>query len=182
VAACTDVTPPTDSSVPTSDLVVLGLAPSAPQPAPASFYVSNARSAVRTLRHADGFNTLYLELRFPPAGLASLDGVPLSLTDSVLMTVEPLEGGYGFTLSPSGLAFTQGSVPTALFSFARYADPSVADGVFPDRATYLAALEVWSETGVGRWTVARASGSAGVDEISAAVDAPGRHWLAAVLP
>jgi hypothetical protein len=168
--------------VATADLVVLGLASTAPPPAPAVFYVSNAHAVTRTLRHADGFNTLYLELRFPPAGLSSLDGQPLTLDDSVLVTVEPLDGGYGFTLSPSGLVFTLGAVPTALFSFARYADPSVADGIFPDRQTYLAALDIWSETSPGRWTVARASGSAGADEISAAVDAPGRHWLAARVP
>jgi hypothetical protein len=136
---------------------------------------------VRTLRHPDQFNTLYLELRFPAGALASLNGQLLAAEDSVEVTVQALPGGYGFTLSPSGLVFSD-SPPTALFSFGRYADPSAALAVFPDREAYLAALDIWSEVGVDRWATARGSGPAGIDEVRATAEAPGRFRLAAIAP
>jgi hypothetical protein len=175
-----DVTVPNDTPVTTRDLVVLGLDAGAPAPAGASFWVTNAGATVRTLRHPDAFNTLYLELRFAAGGLASLDGQPLGSGDSVLVSITPLSGGYGFTLGPAGLAFAGDALPTALFSFGRYADPSVADGLFPTSEAYVGALEVWRETGSDRWSVARGSSVAGIDEIRATVEAPGRYWLAAV--
>jgi hypothetical protein len=160
---------------------VLPLAASAPPLFPVSFYVSNASPTFHAIRHADAFNTLYIELQFPAGCMSSLNGTPLSVTDSVLVTVEPRAGGYGFTLSPSGLVFTLGSTPSVTFSFARYADATVADTVpsFADRAAYLAALDVWQEVTVGRWRVARGSSPGGVDEIGAAVDVPGEFVLAA---
>lgn len=182
MAACVDVTSPGNTTVATSDLVVLALDPAAPTPPAASFYVGNAGSTVRTLRHADAFNTLYLELRFAAGGLVSLNGQPLGAGDSVLVTVTPLAGGYGFTLAPAGLVFASGAAPTALFSFGRYADAGVADGIFASRDAFVAALDVWAEVGVERWSVAAGSGSAGIDEIRATVAAPGRYWLAAVPP
>ena len=181
LAACTDLLPPDQTTVATADLVVLGLAPEAPAPATASFYVLNGATTVRTLRHADAFSTLYLELRFDPGALASLNGTPLASTDSVLITVTPLTGEYGFTLSPAGVAFTEGFLPTAVFSFGRYADPSVADGLFASREGYVAALEVWREVGFDEWAVAAGSGPAGVDEVRASIEAGGRFWLAAAL-
>jgi hypothetical protein len=167
--------------VPTADLVVLPLAAAAPAPSTVSFYVSNVHPTFQTLHHPDAFNTVYLELQFPSACLSSLNGTPLTVTDSVLVTVEPRAGGYGFTLSPSGLVFTLGNTPSVTFSFARYADASVADTVpsFTDRQAYLAALDVWQEVTVGRWRVARGSSPSGVDEIGAGVDAPGEFVLAA---
>jgi hypothetical protein len=166
--------------VPGADLVVLGLAPTAPAPAPAVFYVSNARTTIRAVRHPDAFNTLYLELQFEPGALASLDGAPLGAGDSVLITVTPLAGAYGFTLSPAGLVFAEGAAPAALFAYARYADPSVADGVFASREAYVNALDVWAEVGSDRWDVASGSGPAGVDEVRASIEAAGRYRLAAV--
>jgi hypothetical protein len=160
--------------------VVLGLASAAPAPAPATFWVSNARTTVRTLRHADAFNTLYLELTFAPGALASLNGGALASDDSVLVTVTPLPGEYGFTLAPSGLVFTSGLAPAAVVSYGRYADPSVADGLFGSRDAYLNALDIWREVEFDRWAVARGSGPAGVDERQARLDAAGRYWLAAV--
>jgi len=181
VGACVDVTPPGEVTVATSDLVVLGLDPAAPTPPAASFYVGNAAASVRTLRHADAFNTLYLELRFAAGGLVSLNGQPLGTDDSVLVTVTPLAGGYGFTLAPDGLVFAPGAA-SALFSFGRYADPSVADGIFASREAFVAALDIWTEVGIERWSVAASSASAGIDEIRATVATPGRYRLAAVPP
>jgi hypothetical protein len=181
LAACETAGGPVDTTVPTADLVVLPLAAGAPAPGTTSVYVSNAHATFATLRHPDAFNTVYLELEFPAACLSSLNGTPLTVTDSLLVTVEPRTGGYGFTLSPSGLVFTLGNTPAVTFSFARYADASVADTVpgFADRQAYLAALDVWQEATVGRWRVARGSSSSGVDEIGAGVDAPGEFVLAA---
>ena len=127
------------------------------------------------------FNTLYLELRFPAASLASLNGTAIGADDSVEITVQPLAGGYGFTLSPSGLAFGA-NAPTALLSFGRYADPSAGAAAFGDSDAYLAALQIWAEVGLDRWAVARGSGAAGVDEVRASVDAPGSFRLAAGRP
>ncbi|MDH5195945.1 MAG: hypothetical protein OEY20_01695 [Gemmatimonadota bacterium] len=167
--------------MPTAALVVLALDAAAPAPVSATFFVPNGRSTVRTLRHPDQFNTLYLELRFPVGALASLNGQPLTADDSVEVTVQPLAGGYGFTLSPSGLTFSA-NPPTALFSFGRYADPAAGLAVFPDREAYLAALDLWREVGVDQWATAPGSGPVGVDEVRATVGAPGRFRLAAVAP
>jgi hypothetical protein len=179
--ACQDIGVPTDTTVPTSDLVVLPLAASAPAPFPLTFYAYNGKPVVQTIRHADAFNTVYLELQFPAGCLSSLNGTPLSVTDSLLVTVQPRSDGYGFTLSPSGLVFTLGSTPSVTFSFGRYADASVADTVpgFANRQAYLSALDVWQEVTIGRWRIARGSSPSGVDEIGAAVDAPGEFVLAA---
>jgi hypothetical protein len=164
--------------VTTDDLVVLDLQGVAPAPAVATFMVSNDRATVRAIRHPDAFNTLYLELRFPAGSLGSLDGTAIGPADSVEVTVQPLAGGYGFTLSPSGLVLT--AAPTALFSFGRYADPSAGTAAFGDTDAYLDALELWAEVTPDRWTIARGSGPAGVDEVQASVDAPGIYVLAAV--
>lgn len=178
--ACEDLSFP-GATVATDDLVVLAQAADAPAPGTASFWVTNAATRVRSLRHPDAFNTLYLELRFPAGSLDQLDGQPLGADDSVLVTVEPLAGGYGFSLSPDGLTFAAGAQPAALFAFGRYGDASVADGEpsFPDREAYLAALEVWRDVGLDAWSVARGSSAAGVDAMSASLDAAGRYWLAA---
>jgi hypothetical protein len=172
---------PGDDTVPTTDLVALDLSGTAPAPPSATFFVPNDRSTIRSIRHPDPFNTLYLELRFPAGSLESLNGVAIGTDDSVEITVQPLAGGYGFTLSPSGLAFGA-SRPTALLSFGRYADPSAGAAVFGDPDAYLAALQIWAEVGLDRWAVATGSGAAGVDEVRASVDAPGTYRLAAIQP
>lgn len=179
--ACEDVSFPGSSTVSGADLIVLGLTEGAPSPTTSTFWVSNNAALTRTLRHADPFNTLYLQLSFPAGSFESLNGQPLDDTDSVEVTVQPLAGGYGFTLSPSGLQFAGGNEPVAVFSFGRYADPSVAgsDPTYPSETSYLDALDVWQEVGVDRWQVAPGSGPGGADEVRAQVDASGRYRLAA---
>jgi hypothetical protein len=181
-AACADIGLPGDLTVPTADLLVLGMQVSAPAPAPAAFYVPNDRATVRTIRHPDAFNTLYLELRFPAGALESLNGTALAPDDSVEIAVQPLTGRYGFALSASGLAFSAAHAPSALLSFGRYADPADGAAAFGETDGYLAALALWTEVGLDRWAVARGSGPAGVDEIRALIDAPGSFLLAAVPP
>jgi hypothetical protein len=180
-AACQDVSFPGSTTVSGSELLVLGLASSAQLPTAQTFWVSNGAALVRTLRHPDAFNTLYLQLSFPAGSLESLNGQPLASDDSVQVTLEPLASGYGFTLSPGGLVFSSQDPPTALLSFGRYADASVADGdpSFPTVTDYLDALEIWQEVGVDRWQVAPASQTVGADEMRCTVDAPGRYRLAA---
>ena len=166
--------------MPTADLVVLPLQSAAPAVSPATFWVYNDRLVSQFLRHQDAGLNAYLRIDFPPECLSSLNGSPLSVDDSVQVTVEARPGEYGLTLSPSGLEFTL-ETPTVTFFYGRYADLSVIDGepAFPDEAAYLAALEVWEEVTLGQWRVARASGPAGVDAVAAAVDAPGELLVAA---
>jgi hypothetical protein len=180
VVGCEDLGLPGGGTVATADLVVLPLQTGAPPVTPQSFYVYNGRPVTRQLTHSDAALNAYLRIEFPPGCLSSLNGTPLSIDDSVFVTVESRAGGYGLTLSPSGLEFTL-ETPTVTFFYGRYADPSVADAEpsFADVAAYLAALEVWEEATVGRWRVARASGPAGVDAIAAALDAPGELLIAA---
>jgi hypothetical protein len=178
--ACEDVQLPGGGTVPTADLVVLPLQSGAPAVAPATFWVYNSRLVSQVLRHQDAGLNDYLRIDFPEGCLSRLNGSPLSVDDSVQVTVEARPGEYGLTLSPSGLEFTL-ETPTVTFFFGRYADLSIIAGEpsFPDEAAYLAALEVWEEVTVGQWRVARASGASGVDAIAAAVDAPGELLVAA---
>ena len=178
--ACEDVQLPGGGTVPTADLVILPLQSGAPVVTSATLWVYNDRLVSQVLRHLDaGLNT-YLRVDFPEGCLSSLNGSPLSVDDSVQVTIEARPGEYGLTLSPSGLEFTL-ETPTVTFFYGRYADLSVIAGepAFPDEAAYLAALEVWEEVTVGQWRVARGSGAAGVDAIAAAVDAPGELLVAA---
>jgi hypothetical protein len=179
--ACQDVSFPGDQSVAGSELLVLGLSSSAPAVPGTTFWVTNGTTVVRTLRHADAQNTLYLQISFPAGSLENLNGQPLGPNDSVQVTVTPLSGGYGFTLSPDGLAFASGSGPTVLLSFGRYADATIASGdpTYPTVSDYLDALDIWQEVSVDRWSVAPGSGPAGTDEVRATVDMPGQYRLAA---
>lgn len=180
VAACEDISLPGGGTVALADLVVLPEQAAAPAVAGASFWVYNDQPVTHTLRYQDAQLTEYLEIRFPEGCLSRLNDQQLTVDDSVLVTVQPRPGAYGLVLSPSGLEFTL-ETPTVTFFYGRYADLSIVQGEpsFPDEAAYLDALEVWEEAALGRWSVARGSGSAGVDAIAAAVDAPGELLVAA---
>lgn len=179
--ACGDVATPPDLSVATSDLVFLAQTASAPAPGPTSFWVSNAHLTVQTLVHSDAFSTTYVELRFPPGTLSSLNGAALTTQDSVLVTAQPLAGQYGVAVAPAGLVFTLEATPTVTFFYARYGDPSVADSAprYPSRSAYLAALGVWRQNAQGRWLVAKGSSAGGLDEVSSGLDTPGTYAVAA---
>ncbi len=172
---------PSDTLLSTAELLVLPQTAGAPAPVAKGFWVFNTRPTAHRLQHNDSFNTLYLELQFPIGTLASLNGTPLEANDSAFVTVDPLAGAYGFTISPSGLAFRTDNTPTATFSFAFYGDASIADGSekYASPIGYFAALDIWREVTVDRWRVAGGSNPAGTDAVEAAVEATGDYVLAA---
>lgn len=181
IGACGDLDLVGDVTLSTSELLILPLQPAAPAVSDQSFYVVNSRLTVRQLRHSDAFNTLYVELRFPPQTLASLNQQPVSAQDSVLVTVQPLPGRYGLTLSPQGLEFNSDAAPSVTVSFARYGDLSVADGsaTYETPLQYANALELWFEITPGRWQAVRASGATPSDAVVGPLDTPGNYVLAA---
>ena len=179
--ACSDLTTPDVEILSTNELLVLPLSGAAPAPASATFYIVNSRETVQPLIHPDGFNTLFLELRFPAGCVESGGGATLSNTDSVQVTATPRTGAYGFTLSPSDLTFTPACRATATHSFGRYGDLSVADGssTYLDRGAYAAALDLWREITPDRWQVTPGSGPAGTDRLGGDLERPGLFVLAA---
>ena len=178
-AACGDLGPVEDTTLSTQELLVLPTQASAPTVSPSSFFVPNSGTTVRRLLHADAFNTLYLELRFPSGSLGSLNDQPVAAGDSVLVTAQPRLGGYGLVLSPGGVEFTSVR-PAATFSFALYGDLTVADGSgYASRADYAAALALWFEITPGRWRRVSGSGFDGADAVSGAVAEPGTYVVAA---
>lgn len=181
VLACDDLIDPTSQSLTTAELLILPLQASAPAPSQTTFYVVNSRRVTRTILHPDNFNTLFVRLEFPAGSLESLRGAAVGAADSVLVAVQPRTGQYGVTISPDGLAFSSANRPQITFSFAVYADRSVADGspTYPDRDAYSDALDVWQEVALDLWTVARGSGSTGFDEVQATMEESGRFVLAA---
>ncbi|HEX9726902.1 MAG TPA: hypothetical protein VGA37_00185 [Gemmatimonadales bacterium] len=180
-AACGDLLSPT-ATVAFEELVVLAQRPGAPTPPDVTFWVRNGGETVQALRHPDPFGTVFAEVSFPVGSLASLNGEPISSVDSVRVTISATTGIYEISLSPSGLAFAPGALPTAVFSYSLYGDLSVADGMatFDNRQAYAGALAVWEEVTVGQWRIARGSTAPRIDEIEARVVAPGTFLVAAV--
>jgi hypothetical protein len=148
---------------------------------PSAFFAYNSRLITERLLHNDPANTLFLQLNVPAGTLSSLNGVPLALQDSVLMTVEPATGIYGFTVSPSGLTFTLSQVPTARVSFALYGDFSVVDDspTYGSAGEYAAALQFWFEVTPGRWRPVTASRLSGADAVDGPIDEVGVYVIAA---
>lgn len=176
LAACEDLNFP--GGVPASDLIILPLSSSAPAPAGLSFYVSNARTTARNLIHNDGFPTTFASVSFPAGSLASLDGVALTASDSVLVTLTVDAGIYGVHLAPDGLRFASPARPTLTFSYAKYGDLTVAAGSqYPDPGAYAEALEIWHEGGLDLWTAVGSSGSPGTTVGTGL--SQGGHYLAA---
>jgi hypothetical protein len=180
-AACADLTQPHSELLTTAELLILPQQAAAPAVDPVSFWVYNSRLVARQLVHAGGFNIPYLELSFPAQALASLNGQPLSDGDSVLVTVQPRAGEYGFTLSPANLSFDETRSPTATFFFGIYADASVGEvsSSYGSASEYVAALDIWFEITVDQWSIAPASGPAGTDAVAAALQSSGEYLLAA---
>lgn len=181
LAACEDLASPGDELRDTADLLILPLSAQAPAPQSTSFWVSNARPTVRRISHADQFNTPFLEFEFPEGSLATLAGSPLGANDSVLVTVDPRGGTYGFSLSPANLRFQQGADPTVTFFFGLYGDASVAGSspTYAGAADYVAALDIWQEVGIDLWRVADGSAATASDVVAATVTSAGEHVLAA---
>lgn len=161
--------------------MILPTQAAAPTVPPSSFFASNARLTTERLLHSDPTNTLFMQLNVPARTLSSLNGIPLTLQDSVLLTVQPTAGIYGFTLSPSGLAFTLGEVPTARISFAVYGDFTVVDDSpsYESASQYAAALQFWLEVTPGRWRPVTASRLSGTGAVEGPIDQPGIYVVAA---
>jgi len=181
VVACEDLQFPGGEVLNGADLIMLPQQAGAPTPSAATFYVVNSRAVARTLRHPDNVLTVFADLEFPSGSLASLDGTTLGPDDSVRVTVTPDAGRYGLTLSPTGLLFSSGVGPTLTLSYARYGDISagLASSRYPDAPAYAAALDVWREVGLDRWSVAASSGGTGSDGVTARMNGGGRYVAAA---
>ncbi len=179
--SCSDLAVPGTMLLSTEDLLILPFQSGTPQPDATSFWVHNSMQTVRLMTHPDQFNTPYLELTFPVGSLASLGGETLLDDDSVLVTVSPWNGQYGFTLSPSGLAFRPDATPVAKLRFGAYADASIVDqsSRYATPAEYAAALDIWQEVTVATWQVAMNSAPAPSDAVSANVEGAGEYILAA---
>lgn len=181
LAACSDLTLPGEDLLITSELLPLALSDQAPAPQATTFWVSNSRPTVRRITHSDQFNTPFLEVDFPENSLASLGGAPLGASDSVLITVDPRPGSYGFSLSPDNLTFSSNAEPTVTFFFGLYGDASVATSstTYSAPADYVAALDIWYEATIGLWRVANSSTTVGPDVVSAHLTLSGNYVLAA---
>ncbi len=181
LAACTDVIAPGGRTLSTAELLILAQQSGAPTPSTVSFWVFNERAVARVLSHADPTLTPYGETDFPAGSLASLNGQALGPEDSVFVTVSPRTGGYGMTIEPVGVTFTNGFRPTIGLFFARYGDFSVADGspTYASREAYARALDIWQRVGVDLWSEAPNSRATGSDEVSASPEAAGEFVLAA---
>lgn len=180
LAACGDLDFVGDTTLPTADLLILPLTPSAPAAPTATFFVANDRVTTRRLLHTDPFNSLYLEVRFPIGALATLNGNPLGAGDSVRVTLDPEPGGFGVTVSPNGLAFAAGARPSATFVFAAYGDVSVANGSsYGSPTAYAQALALWYEVTPGRWRRVSGSGYTGNDAVAGPLAEPGTYIIAA---
>lgn len=180
-AGCEDLTIAPGGTRTTEELLILSLRPAAPGVPTASFFAVNSRDVVRQLAHNEATFTLYLQITFPRGSLAAIDGTALGSGDSVRVTVQPRAGGYGLTLSPSGLDLARSARPVALFEYAKYGDLSVADGspTYASRTSYAAALALWWETTPGRWLRVGGSGPSGTDQVSGLLEEPGSYVVAA---
>jgi hypothetical protein len=165
----------------TSELFILALQATAPEPAAATIQVSNSQITAHSIVHDDEFNTPFLTVEFPATCLEALDGQSLGEDESVQVTITPATGQYGFTLAPSGLTLRAGCGAAARFSFSRYGDLGVADGssTYLDRAAYAAALDVWREIGAGSWEIVPGSRPSGTNAVEGAMEAGGSYVLAA---
>lgn len=181
ISGCSDLTVPGEVLLSTDDLLILPFQAGTPQPETASFWVYNSRQTVHIVVHPDQFNNPYLELTFPVGSLASFNGKTLLDNDSVLVTVTPWNGRYGFTLSPNDLEFRLDATPTAKIRFAVYADASIADqsAKYASPAEYAAALDIWQEITVATWQVAGNSAPTSSDAVMASLEISGEYVLAA---
>ncbi len=181
MVSCGDLELVDDQSLSTAELLILGLQAAGQPVTPGTAFVKNGTETFVRAIHDDQFRTLYLEVRFPPGSLASLDGLTLGLTDSVRLVLEPELDVYGATVSPAGLTFTAGALPSATFAFASYGDLSVADGSsrYATRSAYANALALWHERTPGRWERVSGSGFTGNDAVSGLLPRPGTYVVAA---
>ncbi len=179
VTACGDLGLTGDTTLPTADLLILPVTPTAPSVPTASFFVANDRVTTRRLHHSGGLE-LYLQVQFPMGSLETLNGNPVGAGDSVRITLDPEPGRFGVTLSPNGVAFAASARPIAEFSFAAYGDISIANGSsYSSPFAYAQALALWYEITPGRWRRVSGSGFTGSDAVRGTLNEPGTYLVAA---
>ena len=155
---------------------------SAPPPSSIQFYLKNNAATTRNISHPDGALNLYLRLSFPSGSLATVGGGTAAPGDSTLLTVQPVSGTYGFTLSASPAAtFSSGNAPSATLFFGTYGDftGSRAGSRYTTNTEFAQALALWREELVDRFGQVAGSGPTGTDAVSGSVPSPGTYLVAA---
>jgi hypothetical protein len=179
-AACTEVLEVVDA-VSRSDLAVLVMQQGTPAPASIQFYVANNRVTTRTLVHPDQFNQTFAQVSFPSGSLATIGGAPAASSDSVLVTVQPEPGTYGLTIAASGVTFSSANAPTVSFFYGRYGDfvTSRTGSRYTSATQLAAALEVWREQALDRYSATQGAAVSGPDAIAGRLPSTGNYLVAA---
>lgn len=169
------------TGTPREALLVLARIDTEPPP-PRTILVRNDRLVTARLEHSDSVGTLFAEFRFTAGSIFSVNGQLVCDTCTVAVTITPLPGQYGFTVTPASLVFSGVGSPVVTVSYGRYADLSVHDSSarYPTPEAYSQALALWYEPAPGAWREERNSTHTGATVVSSAVDAAVPHVLAAL--
>lgn len=174
-----------DSTGPTgvarSDLLGLPRTDSAPPPI-AVLSVKNNQIQSFDVRHSDSTTTLFATFTFTPRSIVRAGGVLVCDTCTVVVTVTPTAGVYGFTIGPATLVFSGSNTPTVRLSWGVYGDLSVwsTSPRYASAAAYGQALELWYERTPGAWAETRANTQPAPATNLAGLEQPGPHVLAAL--
>ena len=175
-----------------TDLLALARADSA-APAPSGTVVSIKNNQTRIVRiaHPDSAQTLFLEFTFPAGTIVQSSGRLVCDTCTVVVSIQPTNGVYGFRVGPSDIVFRSSVTPTVTVSYARYANFSVRDSsvLYPTDEAFDQALRLWYQATdpsaypgappTEVWLVSRNSAHTGAGLVAGAIDGPGLHLLAA---
>jgi len=151
-------------------------------PPPRTVLVRNDRLVTTRMTFSDGAATLFAEFRFTARSIISANGQVVCDTCTVAVTITPLAGQFGFTVTPPSLVFSAVGSPTVTMSYGQYADLSVYDSSarYPTADAYSQALALWYEPAPDLWQEERNSAHTGDATVSSAVDAAVPHLLAAL--
>ncbi|MCZ6758765.1 MAG: hypothetical protein O7D29_00095 [Gemmatimonadetes bacterium] len=179
-SGCSDALLPGSTTLSSAELLVLPVQSTAPPPTDVSFFVSNSRVVERTIRHDDTFGTPFARISFPRGSLSELSGQQLTADDSVLVTVSPIPGSYGVTITPIGLRFSS-TAPTLSFSAAVYGDfEAVSTSTrYADADDYLSSSEIWEEVALDTWSARNSVVSLVGTSVSGSITRGGDHVQAA---
>jgi len=182
MAACgSDTAPSGPIGTPRGALLALPRTDTTPPP-PRTILVRNDRLVTARMNFSDSAATLFAEFRFTAYSLISVNGQSVCDTCTVAVTITPLPGQFGFTVTPASLVFSAVGSPTVTMSYGRYADLSVYDSSarYPTAEAYSQALALWYEPAPNLWQEERNSAHTGAALVSSAVDAAVPHVLAAL--
>ena len=181
LAACAGSEGTGPSGVARADLLALPRTDSAPPPI-ATLSVRNDQIQSFDVRHSDSTLTLFAEFTFTPRSIVRAGGVLVCDTCTVVVTITPTPGFYGFTIGPSTLVFRSSNTPTVRFTWGTYGDPSVwsTSPRYASEAAYRLALAVWYEASPGLWHETRSNTQPTATSNLAGLEQPGSHVLAAL--